>query len=58
MNAVQIVLCAAGVAVLGYLALRWLRWHTRLPIPGREQDVRSVMRQQVEHDVALAWERR
>lgn len=29
--------------LLGRFVIGWLRWSTRLPIPGREQDVREEM---------------
>ena len=56
MNAMQWSLVALGFALPSYLFMRWLRWNTRLPIFGRAQDVRKVMRRQTQYDVEAAVE--
>ncbi len=58
MNAMQWSLVFLGYLVLLYWTLRWLRWTTFVPIPGRAQDVRAICRRQtaldVDHAVAEA----
>ena len=50
----QYALIALAWVVLIRWTLRFLRWSTRLPIPGREQDVRDVMNRSVGLDVSQA----
>lgn len=40
--------------ILVVCLFRWLRWSTRLPLPGREQDVRDIARRGVTLDISQA----
>jgi len=55
-NWFQWLLCGVGAFVPGYLFLRWLRWNTFVPVPGRAQDVSAVCRRQSAVDVEQAVE--
>jgi len=47
-------LIGLGYVYLIACVLKWLRINTRLPLPGRAQDVRALCRQQTRIDVETA----
>ena len=51
MTALGWTLMALSWLALGYMSVKWIRFNTHIPIPGREQDVRSIARSSVRLDV-------